>query len=77
MSIVNVHAAKTHLSRLIEKACSGEEVVIARNNQPLVKLVPIRSPQPKRQRGSLEGQVVIPQSFFDPLPDAELDAWDQ
>lgn len=77
MSVFNVHAAKTHLSRLIEQACAGEEVVIARNNEPLVKLVPVRSPQPKRQRGSLEGQVVVPESFFDPLPDEELDAWDR
>jgi prevent-host-death family protein len=77
MNVVNVHTAKTHLSRLIEQACAGEEVIIARNNQPVVKLVPIHPPQPKRQRGSLEGQVIVPDSFFDPLPDDELDAWDQ
>lgn len=77
MRIVNVHAAKTHLSRLIEQACAGEEIVIARNNEPAVKLVPIREAQPRRQRGSLEGQVIVPDSFFDPLPDEELDAWGQ
>ncbi len=77
MNVVNVHTAKTHLSRLIEQACAGEEVVIARNNRPLVKLVPIQPALPKRQRGSLEGQVVVPDSFFDPLPDDELDAWEQ
>jgi prevent-host-death family protein len=77
MPIVNVHAAKTHLSRLIEQACAGEEVVIARNNEPIVKLVPIRSTEPRRQRGSLEGKVVVPDSFFEPLPPEELDAWDQ
>ncbi len=77
MNMVNVHTAKTHLSRLIEQACAGEEVIIARNNRPLVKLVPIQPAQPKRQRGSLEGQVVVPDSFFDPLPDDELDAWEQ
>lgn len=72
MNVVNVHTAKTHLSRLIEQACAGEEVVIARNNRPLVKLVPIQPAPPKRQRGSLEGQVVVPDAFFDPLPDDEL-----
>lgn len=77
MSVVNVHAAKTNLSRLIERACAGEEIVIARNNEPVVKLVPIEAPRPKRQRGSLEGQVVVPDSFFDPLPDDELEAWSQ
>jgi prevent-host-death family protein len=77
MTVVNVHAAKTHLSRLIERACEGEEIVIARNNEPVVKLVPLASARPRRQRGSLEGQVVVPDSFFDPLPPGELDAWDQ
>ncbi len=75
--MINVHAAKGNLSRLIERACAGEEIVIARNNEPMVKLVPIRDPKPRRQRGSLEGQVTVSDSFFDPLPEEELDAWDQ
>lgn len=58
MNIYNVHAAKTQLSKLIEQAVAGEEVVIARNNEPIVKLVPVL-PRPKRQRGLLKGQVVI------------------
>lgn len=77
MQIVNVHAAKTHLSRLIEQACAGEEIVIARNNEPVVKLVPVQEVAPHRQRGSLEGQVIVPDSYFDPLPPEELDAWEQ
>lgn len=75
MEIVNVHAAKTHLSRLIERACAGEEIVIARNNEPVVKLVPVQETEPQRRRGSLEGQVIVPDSFFDPLPPEELDTW--
>ena len=75
MRIVNVHAAKTHLSRLIEEACAGEEIVIARNSEPMVRLVPVESEKPRRQRGSLEGQVVVPDSFFDPLPAEELAGW--
>ncbi|HEX2208423.1 MAG TPA: type II toxin-antitoxin system prevent-host-death family antitoxin [Longimicrobium sp.] len=77
MQIVNVHAAKTNLSRLIERACAGEDIVIARNSEPAVRLVPVRSEQPRRQRGSLEGQVIVPDSFFDPLPPEELEAWHQ
>lgn len=77
MSVFNVHAAKTQLSRLIERACAGEEVIIARNNEPMVKLVPVQSPQPRRQFGSLKGQIIVPDSFFDPLPDDELEAWGQ
>lgn len=77
MQIVNVHAAKTNLSRLIEQACAGEDIVIARNSEPAVRLVPVRSEQPRRQRGSLEGQVIVPDSFFDPLPPEELEAWHQ
>ncbi|HLL45935.1 MAG TPA: type II toxin-antitoxin system prevent-host-death family antitoxin [Longimicrobiaceae bacterium] len=77
MQIVNVHAAKTNLSRLIDRACAGEEIVIARNNEPAVKLVPVQHVEPRRQRGSLEGEVIVPEAFFDPLPPEELDAWDQ
>lgn len=75
MTVVNVHAAKTHLSRLIEKACAGEEVVIARDSKPVVKLVPIDEEAPKRQFGVLRGKLVIPDEFFDPLPPEELDQW--
>jgi prevent-host-death family protein len=74
MSVYNVHAAKTKLSQLIEQACGGEEVIIARNNEPVVKLVPIQ-PRPKRNFGSLKGQVVVPDSFFDPLSEDELEGW--
>jgi prevent-host-death family protein len=77
MEIFNVHAAKTHLSRLIERACAGEEIVIARNNEPAVRLVPVADEKPRRRRGSLEGEVIVPDEFFDPLPDDELDPWNR
>lgn len=73
--IVNVHVAKTNLSRLLEQACSGEEVIIAKDSRPIARLVPIE--QPRRQFGVLKGKLVIPDSFFDPLPPEELDAWEQ
>lgn len=77
MQIVDVHAARTDLSRLIERACAGEDIVIALNSEPAVRLVPVRSEQPRRKRGALEGQVIVPDSFFDPLPPEEMEAWHQ
>lgn len=75
--IVNVHAAKTNLSRLIEAACAGEEVVIARNSQPVVKLVPLERPPVPREFGPMKGEFTVPPEFFEPLPADELDAWEQ
>lgn len=76
MTVVNVHAAKTNLSRLIEQALRGEEVVIARGDKPVVRLVPIDAPMPRRRFGSLKGQLEVPDSFFDPLPEDELKLWE-
>jgi prevent-host-death family protein len=72
--IVNVHAAKTNLSRLIERAEAGEEVIIARNSEPVVRLVPI-TPRPRRVFGALKGKISLTAEFFEPLPDDELAAW--
>jgi prevent-host-death family protein len=73
---VTVHAAKTTLSKLIERAHAGEEVVIARGDVPVARLVPILEQAPARRPGTLRGTVKIPGSFFEPLPDQELDAWE-
>jgi prevent-host-death family protein len=73
---ISIHAAKTHLSRLIARAEAGEEIVIARGNKPVVKLVSIAQ-KPRRVAGRLKGQVSIGPEFFEPLPPEELDAWDQ
>lgn len=72
MKTINVHEAKTHLSRLLEQAHAGEEIVLSKAGKPYARLVPLESP--KRKLGFIEGQV--DDSFFDPLPDAELEAWD-
>jgi antitoxin (DNA-binding transcriptional repressor) of toxin-antitoxin stability system len=74
---VTIHAAKTTLSRLIERAHAGEEIVIARGDVPVARLVPITAEAPKRRSGTLRGIVKIPRSFFEPLPDAELDLWNE
>ena len=76
MATVTVHAAKTHLSRLIEQALRGEEVIIARGDKPVVRLVPIDAPKPRRIPGPLKGQIEVPDSFFDPLPEEELRLWE-
>ena len=76
MGIVTVHAAKTNLSKLIEQALQGEEVVIARGSQPVVRLVPIDAPKRRRRLGSLAGQFHVPDSFFEPLPEEELRLWE-
>jgi len=69
--IVNVHAAKTHLSRLLERAEAGEEIVIGRAGKPVAKLVPYRAERPKRVFGALKGQIrILP--GFDEL-DAEIE----
>lgn len=72
---VSVHAAKTNLSKLIEAALSGEEVVIARVKIPVVKLVPI--PKRKFTIGLLEGQVAGPRpNFFEPMSEEDLALWE-
>lgn len=75
MKGVPIHKAKTDLSKLIARACAGEEVIIARGDKPVVRLVPIDRPAAQRKFGALRGKVTFDESFFDALPDAELDAW--
>jgi prevent-host-death family protein len=71
-----VHAAKTHLSRLIEQALAGEEVVISRGAVPVVRLVPVEPPPRERRPGSWRGRLVVGPEFFEPLPDDVLDDWE-
>ena len=71
---VNVHDAKTHLSRLLEEAVNGEDIVIAKAGKPKVRLVPVGDPPPRRL-GIRKGWT-LPDSFFDPLPEEELRLWE-
>ncbi len=70
-----IHAAKTQLSRLIERARRGEEVIIARGAEPVARLVPVDAPPAKRQFGAMRGRARVTDGFFDPLPASELAAW--
>ncbi len=75
MVTVNVHEAKTNLSRLLAKVEAGEEVVIVRSGTPVAQLVRVQK-QGKRQFGSMKGQIKLDDRFFDPLPEEELAAWE-
>ena len=77
MKPVKIHDAKTNLSRLIERACAGDDVVIARGDTPVVRLVPVGPVKGRRRPGSLRGKLVVGPAFFEPLPDDELDAWER
>jgi prevent-host-death family protein len=72
MKTVNIHAAKTHLSRLVEDVAAGEEVIIAKHGKPMVRLVPLDAAAKKRVLGRLAGKIRIPDDFDDPLPDDVL-----
>lgn len=75
MPIINMHAAKTQLSDLVKRARAGEEIIIARDGAPAVKLVPVDMDAPAPMFGALAGRIRVPASFFDELPDDELSAW--
>jgi len=72
---VNVHEAKINLSRLLAKVEAGEDVVIARRGTPVARMVRVRK-QGKRQFGSMKGRIKLDDSFFDPLSEEELAAWE-
>jgi antitoxin (DNA-binding transcriptional repressor) of toxin-antitoxin stability system len=76
MSAYTIHAAKTHLSRLIERAAAGEEIVILRGKTPVARLTAIAGGPSKRKFGAYRGEFEVPQSFFDPLPEEELAAFE-
>ena len=75
MKPVSIRDAKTNLSRLIKKACQGEEVVIARGSKPLVRLVPVARAMRPRQPGALRGKLHVGPEFFEPLPFGGIDGW--
>jgi prevent-host-death family protein len=77
MAIVTIHQAKTNLSKLIARAEAGEEIVIARGKEPVVRLTPVTGGKRRPTFGILKGKVNIPDSFFfDPLPEDELKFWE-
>jgi prevent-host-death family protein len=77
MARVTIREAKADLSRLIARACRGEEIVIARGKKPLVRLVAIEDKQGERKPGILRGKLTVGPKFFEPLPAEELDPFGQ
>ncbi|WP_428487542.1 type II toxin-antitoxin system Phd/YefM family antitoxin [Rhodopila sp.] len=78
MSLINIHAAKTQLSRLVDAASAGEDIVIARAGKPVARLVPFMAPakSERRQLGILAGQLKVPADFDAALPEEELDRFE-
>jgi prevent-host-death family protein len=76
MTTITIHKAKTQLSKLIEQAERGEEVVIARGKTPVARLVPYVRKQPDRGFGSMKGRATIGPEFWEPLPEEELKLWE-
>ena len=72
-TVVNIHEAKTHLSRLLERALAGEEIVVAKAGRPLVRLAPVGEQLVERRPGRLAG--TLSDAFFEPLPQDVLEDW--
>ena len=74
MQTINIHEAKTHLSRLVEQAAQGEPFVIAKAGKPLVKVIPLNAPEGRQMRrlGFMVGQIAVPDDF-DRMADAEIE----
>ncbi|NEX16839.1 MAG: type II toxin-antitoxin system prevent-host-death family antitoxin [Halochromatium sp.] len=73
-TIVNVHEAKTHFSKLLEQAHRGQEIIVAKAGKPYARLLPLANAAPQRQPGRLAGRV--DDTFFEPLPEEEIRAWE-
>jgi prevent-host-death family protein len=76
MRTVNIHAAKTQLSRLVDAAAAGEEIIIAKAGKPLARLGPLVGPRGKRRLGILAGKLRVPEDFDAPLPDEVIAAFE-
>jgi len=76
METVNMHEAKTHLSRLVERAARGEEIIIARSGRPVARLVPLAGQERPRVFGRMRGKIRIADDFDAPLPDDVVDLFE-
>ena len=75
-TVLNLYEAKTALSRLVDRAAAGEEIVIAKAGRPLAKLVALDRPQKRRTPGGWQGKARVADDFDAPLPDEVLDAFE-
>lgn len=72
MKTLNIHYAKTHLSRILEEVVIGEEICIAKAGKPMVKLIPYMKSEVKREPGLWKGKINVSESFFEPVNEQEL-----
>lgn len=77
MTTVNVHEAKTHFSKLLNRVGSGEEIIIAKAGKPVARILPVTKKIKKRSPGTAKGLIIIKDSFFEPLPDDLLDEFER
>ena len=76
MTEVNIHEAKTHLSRLLSRVAAGEEIIISKAGKPVARLVPFRKPGRARPLGMDKGLFAVPDDFDSPLPDDFIDTFE-
>ena len=76
MATINVHEAKTHLSRILDRVAGGEEIVIAKAGKPVARLVPVTAERMPRTPGTYRGKIRIGDDFDAPLPDDTLDSFE-
>ncbi len=72
---INVHEAKTHFSKLLDRVGNGEEIIIAKAGKPVARMVPVAERPTQRVAGSAKGKVVIASDFDAPLPESVLEAF--
>ena len=75
-TVINIHEAKTHLSRIVEEVAAGAEVIIAKAGRPVARLVPLEPAVKKKNLGLLRGAFSMPENFDAPLPPHVLDSFE-
>ena len=76
MTTVNIHEAKTHLSRLVDEVAAGAEIIITKAGKPMARLAPISAPIRKKRLGLLKGKIKVPDDFNAPLDDKTMAAFE-
>jgi prevent-host-death family protein len=71
-SVINIHDAKTHLSRIVDEVAAGAEVIIAKAGKPMARLIPIAPPVKQKRLGLLKGRISVPDDFNAPLDEEQL-----
>jgi len=76
MRVINVHEAKTHLSKLLDRVAAGEEIIIAKANRPMARLLPLEPETSRRRLGTGKGEIWMSEDFDEPLSEEDLAGWE-